>query len=118
MDIIGEIHINRIHTTYIYNIYISVAIFAQTMYSISSDDETHHSDVVLVCPPCPVFIACWVEDRYQALLARWRSLVWKWCHWEWLARLRTAYELRPQMARWKGREERRIQSEHWWLRWQ
>ena len=118
MDIIGEIHINRIHTTYIYNIYISVAIFAQTMYSISSDDETHHSDVVLVRPPCPVFIARWVEDRYQAILASWRSLVWKLRHWEWLARLRTAYELRPQMARWGRREERRIQLEHWWLRWQ
>ena len=118
MDIIGEIHINRIHTTYIYNIYISVAIFAQTMYSISSDDETHHSDVVLVRPPCPVFIARWVEDRYQAILARWRSLVWKLRHSEWLGRLHTAYELRPKMARWGHREERRRQREERWNRWQ
>ena len=94
------------------------------MYSISSDDdETTPSsvnlhDVVLVRPPCPVFIARWVEDRYQAILARWRSLVWKLRHMEWLGRLRTAYEWRPQMARWGRREERRRQREEWWNRWQ
>ena len=36
----------------------------------------------------------------------------------WLGRLRTAYEWRPQMARWGRREERRRQREEWWNRWQ
>ena len=40
--------------------------------------------LVLVHPPCPRFIARWVEDRYQAILARWRNFVWQLRHRQWL----------------------------------
>ena len=90
-------------------------------------------------PPCPSFIARLVEDRYQAILARWRSFFkqlrlrqWRWCsfvrqlhHREWLYQLRCMYSRRPYMARWghmaerrRQREERRRQLEEWWYRWQ
>ena len=74
--------------------------------------------LVPVRPPCPSFIAEWVEARYQAILARWRNFMWQLRHGEWLGRLRMAYEWRPQMARWGRREERRRQREEWWYRWQ
>ena len=50
--------------------------------------------LVLVRPPCPRFIARWVEDRYQAILARWRNFVWQLRHRQWLFRLRVCYEQR------------------------
>ena len=41
----------------------------------------------------------WGTDRYQAILARWRSFVWELRHRQWLVRLRLCYEVRPLMAR-------------------
>ena len=81
--------------------------------------------LVLVRPPCPRFIARLVEDRYQAILARWRRFCWWLRHERWLALLRCCYAQRPYMARWghmaerrRQREERRRQLEEWWYRWQ
>ena len=67
--------------------------------------------LVLVRPPCPRFIARWVEDRYQAILARWRNFVWQLRHRQWLLWLRFCYEQRPRMARWGHMEERRRRRE-------